>query len=122
MSQANDHHSDTARDSVDDDFARTLADARNYRADTSRAELGFGTRLTANIAELRRDGNTPGRSIWDEALAWLWGGAAGAAPVVAGLAIWFVIANGLNPHLSLDSGFDGLFTHLSSYLPFGGGH
>ena len=122
MSQANDHHSDAAPNGGDDTFARTLNEARDYRADTSRAELGFSTRLSANIAELRREGNAPGRSVWDEALAWLWGGAAGAPPVVAGLAIWFVIANGLNPHLSLDSGFDGIFTHLSSYLPFGGGY
>ena len=103
--------------SSDDAFEETLALAGEYRPDTSGAEFGFTTRLTARIGELRREGEAPGRTLWDEAIAWLWGGAAGAAPVVAGLAIWFFVANGLELHLSLDTSFDSLYDHLSAYLP-----
>ena len=103
--------------SSDDNFEETLALARDHHPDTSGAEFGFTTRLTARIGELRREGETPGRTLWDEAIAWLWGGAAGAAPVVVGLAVWFFIANGLDVHFSLDTSFDSLFDHLSAYLP-----
>ncbi len=109
----------TPSDTPSDDFEATLALARDYQPDTSRAEFGFGTRLSAHLADLRREGVTPAGSLWDEALTWLWGGAAGAAPVVAGLAVWFVVANGLNIHLDSDLG--SLFQHLTSYLPFGVG-
>ena len=98
----------------------TLALAREYRPDIARTEFGFGTRLSAQLADLRREGIEPGRTLWDEALAWLWGGAAGVAPVVAGLAVWFLIANGLSIHL--DSNVDSLFHHLTSYLPFSSGN
>jgi hypothetical protein len=100
-----------------DGFAETLALAREYQLDTSRAEFGFSTRLAARIGELRREGETPDRSLWDEAIAWLWGGAAGAAPIVAGLAIWFFIANGLDLKLAGDTSFESLYHHFSAYLP-----
>ena len=102
------------------DLDRLLTLAAEHRPDTAAAELGFATRLSANLSSLRRDGEAPGRSFWDDALAWLWGGAAGAAPVVVGMALWFFVANGLDINLSMESGFDGLFTHLTSYLPFDG--
>jgi len=100
-----------------DAFADTLALAREYSPDTAAAEFGFNSRLSARIAELRREGEAPGRSLWDEAIAWLWGGAAGAAPIVAGLAIWFFVAHGLDLHLSLDTGFDSLLDQLTAYFP-----
>jgi len=109
----------TPNDKPSDQFEATLKRARDYRPDTSRAEFGFETRLSARLAELRREGITPAGSFWDEALTWLWGGAAGTAPVVAGLAVWFFVANGLNIHL--DSNLGSLFQHLTSYLPFGVG-
>ncbi len=109
----------TPSDKSPDDFDAILELARAYQPDTSRAEFGFEARLSARLAELRREGFTPAGSLWDEALTWLWGGAAGTAPVVAGLAVWFFVANGLNIHLDAD--FGSLFHHLTSYLPFGVG-
>ena len=103
-------------ETTSDEFEDTLALARDFQADTSRAEFGFETRLAARLADLRREGLSPAGNLWDEALTWLWGGAAGTAPVVAGLAVWFFIANGLNIHL--DSNIGSLFHHLTSYLPF----
>jgi len=106
----------TPSETPPDEFEDTLALARDYQPDTSRAEFGFNARLSSHLAELRREGVSPAGSLWDEAIAWLWGGAAGTAPVVAGLAVWFVVANGLNIHLESDLG--SLFQHLTSYLPF----
>jgi hypothetical protein len=103
--------------SGDNAFEEALTLAREYRPDTGGAEFGFTTRLSARISELRREGEAPGRSLWDEAIAWLWGGAAGAAPVVAGLAIWFFVANGLELRFDGETGFDSLYHHLSAYLP-----
>lgn len=100
-----------------DIFTEMLTLAREDRIDTSRAEFGFETRLAARIAELRRAGEAPDRNLWDEAIAWLWGGAAGAAPLVAGLAIWFALVYGLDFRSGESSGLDSIYHHLSAYLP-----
>lgn len=110
-------NSPSEHEAADAAFDATLALAREYQPDVSRAEFGFGTRLTAQLADLRCEGIEPGRTIWDEALAWLWGGAAGAAPIVAGLAVWFFIANGLDLRLDGGTNLDSVYHHLSSYLP-----
>lgn len=74
------------------DFEELLALAREHRPDTSRAELGFEARLMARIREARQSG---GASLWDEALSWVWRSAAGLAPVVAVMLVWFFLAHGL---------------------------
>ena len=84
--------------------------ARECQSDTTRAELGFEARLMARIREHRQNGTS---SIWDEAVSWVWRSAAGVAPLVAILLVWFFVSHGVDIDPSSGHALDFLGSYLN---------
>ncbi len=81
------------------DFESLVRLAAEHTPDTSRAELGFETRLMARLRETSAAGRENVLSFWDELQRWAWGGAASLAPVaiVLGAWLWFSSGTSLSP-------------------------
>lgn len=100
-----------------DKLDRLLELARGFQPDTSRAELGFDTRLMAGIARLR-SGELGDMGDAGAFLAvftsWMWRSAVGLVPVaavaVAACFFWF--------GLSLPADANSFVNHVTAYLPY----
>ncbi|NNE93212.1 MAG: hypothetical protein HKN23_16335 [Verrucomicrobiales bacterium] len=91
------------------DFDILLQDARDHLPDTSAAELGFETRLRAQIRELSRP-----PAFLDEFAAWLWRSTLGLIPVLGVLVALFLLSSSLN---DIPSQADGLIAYLTHAIP-----
>lgn len=98
-------------------FDEILELARSYRADTTRLEYGFETRLMANLADLRASGmnelNEAGAFLTVFS-SWLWRGVMGLTPVVVLIVFFCVLWFGI----SLPSDTHSLLNHVTGYLPY----
>lgn len=94
-------------------FDQLIQRASEHEPDTAAAQLGFHTRLNANLAAIRERGDDPAGFLLFT--RWLWRASWGLAPLVAaGFVVWFLL---LSQGLSLPAGTDDIFGQLTALLP-----
>lgn len=97
------------------EFEQLLRLAREHEPDTQAAQLGFETRLSAGLRELRETSEGSGGALLFS--RWLWRTSFGLAPlVIAGVVFWFFL---LSQGLSLPAGTEDVFGQLTALLPGG---
>lgn len=93
-------------------FEELIPLAAEYEPDTAAAELGFETRLMAQLREMRE---TNGGSLFELIASWSWRSAFGLTPVVVAAVVFFFAVHGLS--LSLPAGSEEFVGYLAAWLP-----
>lgn len=92
------------------EYELLITQARKYRPDTSAVELGFETRLMAQLREMSRGSADDFAEMF---AAWLWRSVLGLFPIAAAAAVLFALSYGF----SLPAEAQDIADQLSSWLP-----